>query len=187
MHQNPANMVDITGAGSNLPHAGLHQSRLHIASGPKRHTLEPWKFLPNLFVTAPAMDGNLAFGLGITTPYGFGSRERDQNSTAFARPTGAWRYQAPYSTELTTINFAPSVAFKCNEYLQIGIGLDVMWSQVKLDQYYPWFLVTGSLASPDGVLKAKADGVGVSANLGVTWNVTERQTAGADVPVAHAR
>ena len=120
------------------------------------------------------MDGNLAFGLGITTPYGLGN-EWDQNSTAFARPTGAWRYQAPYSTELTTINFAPSVAFKCNEHLQFGLGLDVMWSQVKLEQYYPWFLVTGSLASPDGVLNAKADGVGVSANVGATWNVTEKQ------------
>jgi long-chain fatty acid transport protein len=50
-----------------------------------------------------------------------------------------------------------------------------MYSQVTLKQYYPWFLSTGSLASPDGNVQVKADGIGAGANFGATWRVTDHQ------------
>ena len=49
-----------------------------------------------------------------------------------------------------------------------------MWSQLTLKQYYPW-LAIGTGVEPDGNLKGKGDGVGVSGNLGITWQVTDRQ------------
>jgi long-chain fatty acid transport protein len=67
------------------------------------------------------------------------------------------------------------VAARLGEYLQLGMALDVMWSEVTLKQFYPWFLGTGNLADPDGRIKAEGDGVGVGGKVGLTLQLTERQ------------
>jgi len=142
--------------------------------GQTAETKDPWKFLPNGFFGASFADGQLGAGLGLTTPYGLGSTW-DENSAAFQRPFGAWRYQAPYSAELTTVSITPALAARLGDFVQLGAGLDVMWSNLTLKQYYPWFLLTGNLADPDGHIKAEGDGVGVGGKVGLTVNITERQ------------
>jgi len=175
VQQNPANMTDLlTPEIQFTPTIVYIHADYRSPSGQTASTKNPWKFLPNLFATMPLYDGKLALGLGITTPYGLGN-EWNTGSSAFARPTGAWRYQAPYMAQLETINFSPSASFPVNDHLSLGAGLDVMWSQVTLRQFYPWFLSTGSLADPDGHVQVKADGIGAGANFGATVKITEHQ------------
>jgi long-chain fatty acid transport protein len=175
VQQNPANLIDLaTPEFQFTPSVVYIHADYQSPGGQSAKTKEPWKLLPNLFATAPLWDGRLALGVGLTTPYGLGN-EWNINSSAFSRPAGAWRYQAPYSTELKTINFNPSVALKVNDKLSLGAGLDVMWSQVTLKQFYPWFLATGNFADPDGHAEVKADGIGAGANFGLTWKLTDRQ------------
>ncbi len=172
---NPANLVDLSAAELQLsPGLVYIQADFQSPLGQSARTTDPWKPLPNAFFGMPLGDGQFGAGLGITTPYGLGPTW-DQGSSAFARPGGLWRYQAPYEAQLTTININPGVAAKFGDLLSVGVGLDVMWSDLSLKQFYPWFMLTGNMADPDGNIKAEGDGVGVGGNVGLTLQITERQ------------
>lgn len=173
--QNPANLTDLSDLELQLsPSLVYIKAEYESPTGVTARTQDPWKFLPNAFVAMPLAEGKMGAGLGITVPYGLGN-EWDESSSAFARPFGQWRYQAPYSAKLSTININPGFAAALVDGLSVGAGLDVMWSELTLKQYYPWFLGTGNLADPDGAMKASGDGVGVGGNLGLTFEFTERQ------------
>jgi long-chain fatty acid transport protein len=175
VQQNPANLVDLLAPEIQFTPTIVYISAdYHSPTGAAASTKNPWKFLPNLFATMPLYNGKLALGLGVTVPYGLGADWKTDTS-AFSRPAGAWRYQAPYVAELKTFNFNPSVGLKVNDHLSLGAGLDVMYSAVTLKQFYPWFLSTQNLASPDGHVRARADGIGAGANFAATIHVTEHQ------------
>jgi long-chain fatty acid transport protein len=173
--QNPANLVDLSESDFQVaPSLVRISAEYHSPDGQSARTEDPWKLLPNVFFSTPLANQKMAVGIGVTTPYGLGNTW-DEDSSAFARPLGSWRYYATRSAELKTINFNPSFAAKIHERLSFGAGLDVFWSELTLKQFYPWFLATGNLADPDGLAKAKADGVGVGGNVGLTWSITDRQ------------
>jgi long-chain fatty acid transport protein len=94
------------------------------------------------------------------------SNEWDQN--------GAFRYEAPWFTELKTINLNPTFAWKINDRFSLGVGVDVMWSELRFKQYYPWSVVAGDPLLPDGDMRARGDGIGVGGNIGIAWQVADR-------------
>ena len=172
--QNPANLIDLQN-----PEFQFTPSVVYIAvdydgpAGQKAETKNPWKALPNTFATLPLADGKYAVGIGVTTPYGL-SNEWETNR-AFLDPTSL-KYQAPHFAELKTINLNPTFAVRLCGPITFGLGLDVFWSELTFEQFYPWFLFPGStLATPDGIAKAKGDGFGFGGNLGLTWQLTDRQ------------
>lgn len=115
----------------------------------------------------PLKNDRFAIGLGITVPYGLGN-EWNKNSSAFAQPTGILTYQAPYYSKLTTINFNPTFTMKLGDDVSVGVGLDVMWSELEFKQILSPFV-------PNLQAHITGDGVGFGGNLGITWRVTERQ------------
>lgn len=181
VQQNPANLMDLANAEVQFTPSIIYMSAdFKSPSGEKADTKEPWNILPNLFASAPLMDGKMAVGLGVTVPYGIGS-EWDTDSSAFApatltTPPGVLRYTSTYYAELKTININPTVAFRLNDKITIGGGLNAMWSEVTLKQYYPWAIFPGSTGlEPDGNMKADGDGWGWGGNVGITLQLTERQ------------
>jgi long-chain fatty acid transport protein len=177
IQQNPANLVDVAGMEFQLTPSIVYINAdfKSTTTGQSATTEQPWKLLPNLFASAPLCDGKIAVGLGVTVPFGL-SNDWDENSAAFARPTGILRYQTPNFAELQTINVNPTVSFKLGDHFQVGAGLDVMWSKVTLKQFYPWFIFPGSTGTePDGNLKAEGTGWAVGGNIGLTWAITEKQ------------
>jgi long-chain fatty acid transport protein len=171
VQQNPANLVDITNLEAQLTPSVVYISvDYHSASGDSANTRNPCKLLPNFFVSLPLKNDRFAAGLGVTVPYGL-SMDWDRNASAFADPAG-WRYQSPYYAALTTINFNPTVAYRLNDELSIGVGLDIMWSQLTIKQFYPSAFFGGAA---DSNLKAEGDGFGYGGNLGITWKITDHQ------------
>jgi long-chain fatty acid transport protein len=171
--QNPANLVDVAKPEFQFtPTVVYYRVNYDSPSGQSARTIEPWKLLPNLFGSLPLADGKYAFGLGITTPYGIANEYEEKG--AFA-PGGTLRYTSANFGELMTINLNPTFSAKVHERIRVGMGLDVMWSQLELEQFYPWFLITANPADPDGDARVKGDGVGFGGNLGITWDITERQ------------
>jgi long-chain fatty acid transport protein len=172
VQQNPANLTDLTNTDLQVTPSIVYIGvDFKSAGGQAANTQSPWKLLPNMFASVPFANGNAAFGLGITVPYGL-SMEWDRNSSAFNPTTGTWAYigtgGAPYYTKLTTINFNPTLSWKMGQELRVGVGLDVMWSDLEFKQSI-------SPALPNWWAKAYGDGVGVGANLGITWQITDRQ------------
>ncbi|MCC7376271.1 MAG: outer membrane protein transport protein [Verrucomicrobiales bacterium] len=163
---NPANLLDLprweVSAEPTIVH---HSVSYESPSGGTAQTTDPWKLLPHLFMGGPVLDDRVALGLGISVPFGL---------SIDWEPDGALRYVAPRYVQLKTINANPSASFRVVEGLNVGVGLDVMYSELTLSQYTPWSLIAGVPGLPDGEIRAQATGVGVSGNLGITWEFLER-------------
>lgn len=162
---NPANLTDLDSLDTALSLMAVRISVDYEGVSGTATTVDPWKYLPAMYAAMPLKDDRFAVGLGVHSPYGL-SNEWD--------PDGAFRYTAPWFTELKTININPTFAWKINEQLSLGVGLDVMWSELRLKQLYPWALITGDPGAPEGELSAKGDGFGVGGNIGVTWRFADR-------------
>lgn len=89
--------------------------------------------VPNFYIMAPLGDG-LFMGLGINAPFGLSTKYDDN-----------WkgRYQAVES-ELTTVNFNPSIAYRVNKQLSFGAGINLQYISAKLTQAVD----QGSLCAP---------------------------------------
>jgi long-chain fatty acid transport protein len=168
IQHNPANLAGITNAMAEFDPTVIYISaHFHSVTGQGARTTDPVKALPDIFVSAPLKDGKYAVGLGITVPYGLGN-EWGNSSSAFAQPGGVLTYAAPHSSKLTTFNFNPTFAAKITDNLSVGVGLDVMWSDLQFSQYL-------SPLAPGITAHAEGDGFGYGGNLGVTWKVTDKQ------------
>jgi len=166
VEHNPANLTEIRdaqvmGAATLIDTSTKFHSPMGAAS-----TKDDWKFLPNLFVALPSSNHNFTAGLGITTPFG--------QSTVWDK-TGAFRYTAPYSAELTLINVNPSIATKLGDKVSVAAGLDVYMSRLDIKQVLPWSLLTKG-AIPDGTAHLQGDGAGVGGNAAVTYHPTKSQS-----------
>jgi long-chain fatty acid transport protein len=164
VQHNPANLTDLSEAQLAYEQGLVYAKTDYTAmDGQTTETEDPWKFLPAAFANLP-LGERWAAGLGVTLPYGL-STEWD--------PNGYFRYQAPHFAQLITVNINPSLAWKITDNLSIGAGLDVMWSQLTLKQYYPWGLAIP--LAPDAQLQAEGTGTGVSGNVGITWEFAKGQ------------
>lgn len=99
--------------------------------------------VPNLYITAPLGNGLFA-GLGINVPFGL-STEYDEDWKG--------RYHA-IESEVTTVNFNPSLAYKVNNQLSVGAGVSLQYMDAKLTNA----IDQGSLCAPT-YLSLEADGI----------------------------
>jgi len=165
---NPANLADLESwTASFEPTLAYHSVSYRSPAGARAETVDPWKFLPHIFAAGPVGSGAVAAGLGVTAPYGL-------SVVWDADLTDPFRYTAPYHNELETINVNPTLAFKLHPKVRLGVGLDILWSELTLKQYYPWSVVLATPGLPDGRIVARGDGVGWGANLGLSWDIAER-------------
>ncbi len=178
---NPANLVDLR-----RPQFSFEPNLVLIGveyDGPtgrqSAETHSPSKILPSLFAASPFADGQGAIGLGLTMPYGISNDW--ETDGAFGRPNGRLRYAVPHFAELVTINANPTIAWQLGNNVSIAAGLDVMYSEITFEQFYPWAAVTGNPATPDGQLDARGDGIGVGANGAVTWRFLDRHRLAATI------
>ena len=170
VQQNPANLVDVTNLQAQFTPTVIYINADYKSpdGSQSASTLHPWKALPNFFAAVPLFDDKLAFGFGVTVPFGL-ANQWDTSSSAVSRPGGNLAYTATFA-KLTTYNFNPSVAVKIGDHLQIGAGLDVMWSELGFRQYLP----AGNIF-PNLQAHASGDGIGIGGNLGITWKITDSQ------------
>lgn len=116
---------------------------------------------PN-FYYAQDLGKNLKFGLGISAPFGLATEYDD-----------AWvgRFQAVKS-EVQTININPSLAFKANETVSLGAGLDIALIKATLTKMTNYsaaiYAATGSTAYPNlsGLSSMEGDDWAYGFNLG---------------------
>jgi long-chain fatty acid transport protein len=102
----------------------------------------------------------VAFGLGLTTPYGLGSQYSK---------TSSLRYFVPYESSLRTYSITPSVAFRLSDSVSAGLGLDFMYGDLQINQLFP--IIPGF----DGELRFDAQGWGASGFGSILWKLTPRQ------------
>ncbi|WP_199555237.1 OmpP1/FadL family transporter [Sandaracinobacteroides hominis] len=113
---------------------------------------DPVILIPTLYAVMPVSD-RLSLGMGINAPFGLKVEYDD-----------GWfgRYDSLRS-ELVTYNVQPSVAYRINDFLSVGAGLDIQYIEADLSNALPNL----SPLQPDGFLRIKGDDVSVGWNLGV--------------------
>lgn len=139
--------------------------------------------VPNLYYAQP-LSGNFTFGLGINAPFGL-TTNYDENWVG--------RYHA-IDTELLTVNFNPNIAWKANDKLSLGFGLNALYFDGELssaiDQSSICLGLPGAacggigLGTPgdsatDGKVRFKGDDWGYGYNLGALFTVSENFRVGA--------
>ncbi len=80
------------------------------------------------------------------------------------------RYQV-IDTALKTINLNPSVAFKVNDALSIGGGINFQYAQYEFNSALDLGALMGNPQSADGHLKLDGDDWGWGFNFGLLWNL----------------
>jgi long-chain fatty acid transport protein len=125
--------------------------------------------MPHAYAALPLMDRKLWFGLGISAPFGLVT---DYEEDWFGR------YDSTKS-ELTTIDVAPTLAFKLTDWLSAGAGLDVQHADATLENAVPNPTAPGGPTSAtDGRFRAEGDDWSVGFNVGLLVEPTPRTRIG---------
>jgi long-chain fatty acid transport protein len=131
--------------------------------------------IPN-FYYAHHLNQTTVLGIGVNAPFGLVTEYEDD-----------WvgRYHA-IKSDLKTININPSVAFKTNDKLSIGFGINLQYVELELTQAVDFGAAcvqasVGACASPqnfDGKAKLNADDFSWGYNLGFIYQATEQTRLG---------
>lgn len=148
--------ADLTDTGS-TQNVALGGGAISGGDGGNPYSPSP---VPNGFYTHQASD-QFWFGLGITAPFGLANEYDDD-----------WfgRYDS-VETELLTIDIQPSVAFKVNDSLSIGAGVNIQYADAKL---------TNAVSdTAEGVGTLEGDDWSVGYTVGVQYSPWESTRLGA--------
>lgn len=125
-----------------------------------------WNVLPNIYFSQPLGESGIVVGLGIASPYGQGiTWDRTEFAALITSPA-----PVPYDASIMLVNFNPTIAFQIAESLSLGIGADIVYSELELNALFP----TGPFTPPLDA-KGEGDGWGIGGNAGLTWYATEQQ------------
>lgn len=117
------------------------------------------------------VDKQMKWGVGITTPFGLATVYDDQ-----------WvgRYHAVES-DLRTININPSIAYKVDDKLSVGGGINVMLADVIFTNAIDFGSLLGAPGAVDGFADLEADNFGslsIGFNLGLLYDVSKATRIG---------
>ena len=121
--------------------------------------------LPHVYAESDFGLERFRFGLGINNVFGL---KED------------WGQKGPLSTVFTQghlylINVEPTVAFKFNEDLSIGLGVNIYYGSIDLEHHQP----LGAPPAPVGYFRAHGDDYSAGVSPAVMWKVDEHNTLAA--------
>ncbi|MEM7392142.1 MAG: outer membrane protein transport protein [Verrucomicrobiota bacterium] len=162
---NPANLLDLKQPELQIAPAFVYIDRdVRTPDGRRASTTEEFKVLGDLYYTRPAGEGPLAWGIGLTVPFG---------QSVVYESDFDFRFLTPYFSELKLIDVKPTVAYRVNDRIAIGGGLDLIYSELTFKQHYPWATLTGRATDPDGRMEFESDGFALGFNLAANWDIAD--------------
>ena len=164
---NPANLMDIK-KSEVMPtmNIGYSKKKFTDTFGRSEESESPWTFLPAAYMSQPLENGAYVFGMGLNVPYGQASQWKEN---------GILKGRSPYFAEMKTVNLSPALATQVTKDLNVGVGLNVMWSSLEFRQMLPWMPLPAGLQGPASRLNFEGDGYGVGPRAGMTYQLTPRQ------------
>jgi long-chain fatty acid transport protein len=111
-------------------------------------------FIPNAYYVRKASP-NLAYGVGLFVPFGLGLEYRDRNTSIF-------RNQITM-IDLMTLVVNPTVAWKVNDVLSVGAGIDFLYGKAKMERTPVSPALGGNIYNLD----LEADGTAWGYNFGL--------------------
>lgn len=167
---NPAGMTQLektefyAGAHVLLPHASFKNdgstsnAALTATTGGNGGNPFAPAVVPNLFFSTPTRVDNLWLGLAVTAPFGL-EVEYDDDFVG--------RYNSTQS-ELMVLDVAPSAAYKVNEWLSLGGGLNIQYAKATLKNAIPAPGLSQSITT-DGETSLEGDDISMGFNAGLLF------------------
>ena len=164
---NPAAMANVQGRGLFDASVDVLITDFEYSDPQNPHvTTSSGTPLPQISTILKSPDGRFAYGLGLFVPAGFTQSYDMQGSPLQPGPQH-------YESYGSLIKILPAVAWKATDRLSIGGTLGVAVSQVELQA--PYFLQSVGLPS---ALDLNVDGAGLTASVGLQYELTETTTVG---------
>ena len=166
VRENGADFTGTTPVDNNVPGPGF--------TNQKSETQKSLNFyIPNAYYTKTTPDGYFSYGVGIFAPFGLGQEYNDKHSSIF-------RNQIT-KIDLMTVVVNPTIAFKVNEFLSVGVGIDYMYGKATLEKT-PWSPALVPVAQNGNVFDLKLEGTGDAwgYNFGLLLKPTENLRIGAN-------
>ncbi len=163
IYYNPAGLTQIKGTEiTSGMEVSFPDSKLRGGgSGEEMNTMAE---IPHLYASSDfgLTNSPWRFGLGFTVPFG--------NAADYSK-TGPFRYLIT-SASLAVYDIQPTVAYKVNEHLSLGAGLNVYLADTRLyrDVSFSPF--------PDGKFGFGGKGEAFGATAGLLWKITPQHTIG---------
>jgi long-chain fatty acid transport protein len=125
-----------------------------------------WNMVPNAYLTVPVTD-KIVLGLGIGAPFGL-KTEYDAGWIGRFRAT---------KSEIKTLNVNPSIAFKLNDTVSIGVGANYQKFNAELDNAVNLSGALLQAMAPGGLLNPFAGLAGAVGNIEGTAKMTGSDSA----------
>lgn len=167
---NPAGMTDLEGRHGNIgvhlliprgdvDDVGTSNAGLGLATGEDSDNPYDPTPVPNLHYSHQLNETTWG-GISVTAPFGLGN-EYDEDWFA--------RFDS-IKSELVTINVQPSLAYKVNDKLSIGAGVDIQYADAEL--------TSAAFAGTTGTSTLKGDDISFGYNIGLMYKPTDETTLG---------
>lgn len=120
-------------------------------------------FIPNAYATWEVLPNQLWLGLGINAPFGL-KTEYDDDWVGRFHGT---------SSEVMSVNINPSIAWKVNETVSLGFGLNLQYFKADLANQVSYTAASGGLIpNAEGEATVEGDDWSWGWNIGVMFNLT---------------
>lgn len=165
VHYNPAGLTQLK--GSQISVGYVYEAPMFSvdskATGDNVNMQKQVFYLPNVYFVTELKNENLRFGFGANSPYGL--------STDWANDS----YTRYLSTEsnVTMMNYNPTVAYKVNDYVSVGAGLDFFTADVNKHR-----VVSAALSSTGGDFQLKGSDESWGYNFGLLLRPSEKHSIG---------
>ena len=166
---NPAGIAFLE--GTNI-HFGMHPVNINFTSSISGISTEDdndWLPPSSIFISKKLTD-KLAVGFGFFLPFGLNVDWPNNAST--------WPgIQIAYHTAVRSYYFQPTIAYKVNDQLSIGLGVDIVRAKVELSRAPVQSITYHPLLPPLNVsidTQVEATGYGYGVNLGVLYKVNPK-------------
>ncbi|MFD2177300.1 outer membrane protein transport protein [Veronia pacifica] len=161
MARNPASMTQF----DNMQASGAIQAVLtdiNVTDNTLKqnaNNVAPSPLVPAGYLVAPVND-KFSAGIGLYTVYGVGTDYPDNFLTGYMAG----------DTNLTSVNLNPAVAYKVNENLSLGAGLDLVYATAELNRHFGEL----NLANPSGkMITMEGSTFAAGYNIGALYEVDQ--------------
>ncbi len=162
VHYNPAGLSQLEGSYVSVGSTALQPRNSHTSTTGNESQMQKQNFLiPNIYLANDFGLKNWKFGLGVTSPYGLSTDWADDSFS---------RFQAT-ETSLEFYQINPTVAYKVDDKLSLGAGIDYVASYISKHKR-----ILPALGGGDFHLKGDDDGWGY--NIGALYKPSKKHSLG---------
>lgn len=162
---NPAGLTQLEGSQITVGYA-YEAPRFSVdskATGDNVNMQKQVFYLPNVYFVTELKNKNLRFGFGANSPYGLST---DWANDSFARNVST-------ESNVKMMNYNPTVAYKVNDRVSIGGGLDFFTADVNKHK-----VVSATLSSSGGDFQLKGSDESWGYNFGILVRPSEKHRIG---------